>query len=399
MPLSVEHTGTSVGCVSPQRRAPCVSAILRLCVTLGMSILLFSAPATAEPNSCDGTPYEGGTLCPLLGEMGCISQDRMDITVGSDSMPGVMSHCQCQDCNSTRFTNQFYNARTDCEAYQPQWRATSRFLAITRVTPSSGVLVSDSTNPIRQINRDDLKFDWAPGIDLSISRIQWNENSFSLRFMGIDSLVANTATVAGGTAEIKAALPVFISDVTSLEATYRSDLYSLEANWQFVTYCPFQYIAGIRYIGFDERLNTKLNSPTSPVTYRTITHNDLYGVQVGVTSIPDMPLFDCRWLTWSAKIGLYGNDAEQTSILTGTVGQRADSPADTATFAGEFNIGMEIPLTHCVSVSGGYTLFLLERVAIATDQLQATNFFSGTGSDDTGNAVFHGGSFALTYRY
>ena len=217
--------------------------------------------------------------------------------------------------------------------------------------------------------------------------------------MGIDSLVANTATVAGGTAEIKAALPVFISDVTSLEATYRSDLYSLEANWQFVTYCPFQYIAGIRYIGFDERLNTKLNSPTSPVTYRTITHNDLYGVQVGVTSIPDMPLFDCRWLTWSAKIGLYGNDAEQTSILTGTVGQRADSPADTATFAGEFNIGMEIPLTHCVSVSGGYTLFLLERVAIATDQLQATNFFSGTGSDDTGNAVFHGGSFALTYRY
>jgi hypothetical protein len=112
-----------------------------------------------------------------------------------------------------------------------------------------------------------------------------------------------------------------------------------------------------------------------------------------------MPLLDCHWLTWSAKVGLYGNDAEQTSILTGTVGQRADSPADTAAFVGEFKIGLEVPLTHCVSISSGYTLFLMQRVAVASDQLQATNFFTGTGSDDEGNALFHGGSVALTLQF
>lgn len=399
VPLSANPIGTSVCCVYPQHRSPIVFAVLELCVALGLSLLLLPASASAESDHCDAPPSDCVAVRPLFAEMGCISQDRMDLTVGSDSMPGIMSHCQCQDCNSTRFANQFYNPRTDCEAYQPRWRATSSFFALARVTPSPGVLVRDSTNPIRQINRDSFKFDWAPGIELSMKRIEWNENSFELRFMGFDTLTANAATPAGGTAEITATPPVFVSDITSIEASYRSDLYSIEANWQFVTYKPFQYIAGIRYIGFNERLNTEFFSTTSPATCRTTTHNDLYGVQVGVTSVPDMPLLDCRWLTWSAKLGLYGNDAEQTSILTGTVGQRADSPADTASFAGEFNIGMEIPLTTCIRVSGGYTLFLLERVAVATDQLEVTNFFMGTGSDDQGNALFHGGRFALTLMF
>ncbi|MGI9469575.1 MAG: hypothetical protein ACR2OA_20805 [Rubripirellula sp.] len=399
VPLSVAPTGTSVTCVAPQLRNPRIHMMLKWCIVLALSLLQGSATAAADCESCDGTACQCITPNIPFVDMGCISNDTMDLTVGSDSMPGVMSHCQCQACNSTRFSNQFCNPRSNCDGYQPQWLATSRALAFTRVTPSAGVLISDSTNPIRQINRDDLQFDWQLGIDVSIRRIQWNENSFELRFMGIESLVASTTTVTGGPTEIHAAVPVFASDITSVEAIYESDLYGVEANWQFVTYCPFQYIAGIRYIGFNERLNTELNSPTSPVTYRTTTHNDLYGVQVGVTSIPDMPLLDCRWLTWSAKIGLYGNDAEQTSILTGTVGQRADSPADTASFAGEFRIGMEIPLTQCISVSGGYTLFLLERVAVATDQLQATNFFTGTGSDDEGNAVFHGGSVAIALRF
>lgn len=354
----------------------------------------------ADPcKACDDATCDCITQSITLGDMGCVSKDSMDLSVGSDSLPGVMSFCQCQDCNSRRFENQFSDRRTICEGYQPRWLATSRVLAFTRVTPSAGVLISDSTNPIRQVNRDDFKFGWEPGIDISIRRVKWNESSFELRFMGLDSFIANTTTGAGGPAEIHAALPVFVSDISSIEAAYQSDLYGFEANWQFATYRPFQYIAGVRYIGFDERLNTELNSTTASIIYRTATQNDLYGVQVGITSVPDTPLLDCRWLTWSAKLGLYGNDAEQNSILTGTVGQRADSPADTAAFAGEFRIGMEVPVTPCITVSGGYTLFLLERVAVATDQLEKTNFFTGMGSDDQGDALFHGGSVALTLEF
>ena len=112
-----------------------------------------------------------------------------------------------------------------------------------------------------------------------------------------------------------------------------------------------------------------------------------------------MPLFDCQWLTWSAKFGLYGNDADQTSTLTGAVGQRADASADTAAFVGEFKIGLEFPLTRCLTLSCGYDVFLMERVAIATDQLQATNFFTGTGSDNEGNALFHGASIGATLSF
>ena len=45
--------------------------------------------------------------------------------------------------------------------------------------------------------------------------------------------------------ELHAALPVFVSDITSIDATYQSELYGVEANWQFVTYCPFQYILDV----------------------------------------------------------------------------------------------------------------------------------------------------------
>ena len=399
MPLSVAPAVTLAACALPQRSPKPIRMLLTWYVSIAFPLGLMATTRAAECESCDHRSSQCATPFIPLSEMGCTSNDTLDLTVGSDSLPGAMSHCQCEDCNSTRFENQFSDAKSRCEGYQPQWVASVRLLAFTRVTPSPGVLISDSTNPIRQINRDAFQFGWEPGIDISMRRINWNESSFELRFMGVDSLVATTSTIAGATAEIHAAVPVFVGDISSVEATYQSDLYGLEANWQFVTYCPFQYIAGVRYVGLNERLNTELSSPTAPVTYRTTTHNDLYGVQVGITSIPDMPLFDCRWLTWSAKIGLYGNDAKQTSTLTGVVGQRTDSPADTAAFAGEFKFGLDIPLTHCIRLSGGYNLFLLEQVAVATDQLQATNFFTSTGRNDQGNAFFHGGSVAITLQF
>jgi len=399
VPLSVFSTGVYIPCVFPQRCMAITHAALKWCMLVTLSLILTSEMYATECESCDVSDCRCATSSVPLTDMGCTSNDTMDLTVGSDSLPGVMSNCRCRDCNSTRFSNQFRDRYATCKGYQPQWVGIARGLAFTRTTPSAGVLISDSTNPIRQINRDDFRFGWEPGIDLSLRRIRWTENSFEFRFIGIESLVARSSTPAGGTTEIHAALPVFASDITSIDATYQTDLYGIEANWQFVTYCPFQYIAGIRYIGLDEHLTAELNSATAPVTYRTTTQNDLYGVQVGITSIPDMPLFDCRWLSWSAKLGLYGNDAEQTSVLTGAVGQRADCPADTAAFVGEFRLGMDLPLTNCISVSGGYNLFLMERVAIATDQLQATNFFTGTGSDDEGNALFHGATAAITARF
>ncbi|MDE0864579.1 MAG: hypothetical protein OSA98_12395 [Rubripirellula sp.] len=98
------------------------------------------------------------------------------------------------------------------------------------------------------------------------------------------------------------------------------------------------------------------------------TRNDFHGVQVGITSIPDLPLLDCRSLRWSAKGGLYGNDSEQKSILNGTVGQRSDAPANSAAFIAGFNVGLELPVTDCLTISGGYGLLIMERVAIASDR-------------------------------
>ena len=384
VPSIAPEPGRYPACGFPHR-SRLTEYLLVFCITLTCNTIIFTSSIQAdECDQCD---------------MGCTAGDQLDTRVGSDTLPGVMSNCGCPDCRSSRFENQFRSRVEHCEAYQPQWLAVGRGLAYSRTTQSAHVLISDSTNPIRQINRDSFKFGWEPGLDLSMRRIKWNENSFELRFMGLETLTAIATTTTGGSTELHSALPVFVSDITSIDATYQSELYGVEANWQFVTYCPFQYILGVRYIGLDEDLTANLQSPTAPVTYRTTTQNDLYGVQVGITSIPDMPLFDCQWLTWSAKFGLYGNDADQTSTLTGAVGQRADASADTAAFVGEFKIGLEFPLTRCLTLSCGYDVFLMERVAIATDQLQATNFFTGTGSDNEGNALFHGASIGATLSF
>ena len=170
--------------------------ILVFCITLTCNTTIITSSIQAdECDQCD---------------MGCTAGDQLDTRVGSDTLPGVMSNCGCPDCRSSRFENQFRSRVEHCEAYQPQWLAVGRGLAYSRTTQSAHVLISDSTNPIRQINRDSFKFGWEPGLDLSMRRIKWNENSFELRFMGLETLTAIATTTTGGSTELHSALPVFV---------------------------------------------------------------------------------------------------------------------------------------------------------------------------------------------
>ena len=268
-----------------------------------------------------------------------------------------------------------------------------------RATQSSLVLMEDTTNPIRQLNADAFDFGWEPGIDLSVKRIRWDENEFEVRFFGLQEINASETVNANGLVELYSNPPLFAPDVDRIDAHYSCDVYSIEANWNFVTYLPFKYIAGFRYLGFDDKLTATLGSSTGSVLYNTVTRNDLYGVQVGITSIPDCALFECPWLTWSAKAGLYGNDADQKSIFTGIVGQRTDDSVDSTAVVGELQIGLRYPLTRSLSINGGYRMLILERIAVASDQLQHLDFFAKTGSDNEGNAVFHGASVSVSFQY
>ena len=314
--------------------------------------------------------------------------------------------CNCGHCNSgyvdeSDSSNGFGGANSNrgCVGLTPQWYAQGSVLIMNRVTKSSQVLMQDTTNPARQLNADAFDFGWEGGLDLAIKRIRWDEREFEIRFFGLQEMSATTSVATNGLVEILSDPSVFAPNVSRIDARYTSDLYGIEANWRFVTYLPFKYIAGFRYLGFDDDLSAVLTTNGTPILYRTVTRNDLYGVQAGITSVPDCPLLDCYWLTWSVKGGIYGNDASQKSLFTGSVGQRADDSADSTAFVGELELGLRYPLTNCFTLVGGYRLLILERVAVGSDQLANLDFFNGSGRDDHGNAIFHGASLGITFQH
>lgn len=309
-----------------------------------------------------------------------------------------------QGCSCGANGNQFHadgggGSRIGCVGLIPQWYANGSVLIMNRITKSSNVLMQDTTNPIRQLNADAFDFGWQGGLDLSIKRMRWDEKEFEIRFFGLEEMTASTSVATNGLVEVFSSPPVFAPEVNRIDARYTSDLYGIEANWHFVTYLPFKYLAGFRYLGFDDDLSTTLTTNTNPILYRTVTRNDLYGAQVGIRSVPDCALLDCHWLTWSAKAGIYGNDASQKSIFTGTLGQRADDSADSTAFVGELELGFRYPLTQCFTLVAGYRLLILEQVAVGSDQLEKLNFFDGSGSNDHGNAIFHGASIGITFQH
>jgi hypothetical protein len=62
---------------------------------------------------------------------------------------------------------------------------------------------------------------------------------------------------------------------------------------------------------------------------------------------------------------------------------------------GELGISAALEYGDRISVFCGYRLMWLERVAIASDQIEDTDFFLGTGSDDRGRSIFHGANFGM----
>ena len=64
---------------------------------------------------------------------------------------------------------------------------------------------------------------------------------------------------------------------------------------------------------------------------------------------------------------------------------------------GEIGIAGDYRLTDRWSVRGGYRLIWIDRVALATDQLAASDFVFARGIDPTGDVFYHGAFVGLHY--
>jgi hypothetical protein len=163
-------------------------------------------------------------------------------------------------------------------------------------------------------------------------------------------------------------------------------------------------IAGFRYLGLQESFNiesTDLQEGTGNYNIRTT--NDLYGAQIGarLRSSSD------KRLGWEMTFlgGIFDNHASQRQYVTDFpdpfyLREPCGAHADQVAFVGQWNLSLLYRLNCVWSLRAGYSVFLIEGVALAPNQLDFTfTPTSGTDLDSRGSMVVHGANVGLEARW
>ncbi len=100
------------------------------------------------------------------------------------------------------------------------------------------------------------------------------------------------------------------------------------------------------------------------------------------------------------KAGIFGNHSSQDSFTTtGAATLPASGHDDQAAFVGEIGIKGAARISDHLARRGGYRTLWIDSVATAVEQLGATDFFAGTGLNNSGDVFYHGAfvGFELAY--
>ncbi len=242
-----------------------------------------------------------------------------------------------------------------------------------------------------------LPLNYSLGLDLSLMRKTWDDNGFEIRYLDLGQLDAeSTATSAANIWRINSMPPVFAPNVQSVDTRYDSDLFSVEANYHYWIYDGITLLGGLRYVSLDDDLVAILDATPQAFTYDTATRNDLYGAQVGIHCEPCEQIFGCLIPSAFAKVGVFGNDARQRSLLdTGAVNQIVSDSTSGVAWVGELGFSTELQISRNVSILGGYSMLWMDRVAIASDQVVVNDFFNSVGIDRRSSAIFYGAHLAI----
>ena len=189
---------------------------------------------------------------------------------------------------------------------------------------------------------------------------------------------------------------IAIAGVTPLTATYSSSLQNFEINGRRSYSDWVTWMIGFRALQIDENLTSVFGAASHAVE----TGNRLYGGQIGV----DVSLFEgpCWQVNTVAKAGIYSNSAEQVTRIVGVGGALPlITFADSQTcFVGEFGVNARRPLTDRLTFLAGYNLLWVNGLALAPEQLAATNINTGAGALASNcNLFYHGVNVGLEYGW
>jgi hypothetical protein len=152
---------------------------------------------------------------------------------------------------------------------------------------------------------------------------------------------------------------------------YRSQIQTAEANIIY-PWSEVQLLLGYRYFGLDDQFTLQSSDDDDAFTsdYDVSTVNQMHGAQIGV-----LGQFEALGLVnfdLAGKFGVVANasrqsqtvrDLNNTDLFRATSGERTD-----VAFVSELRAQAIFPLGPVWSVQTGYTIFFVNRVALAPEQ-------------------------------
>jgi hypothetical protein len=292
-----------------------------------------------------------------------------------------------------------------CVACQPKWGVRAGVLALSRERPDSAVLFVNPLNVAENMDAGDFDFGYKAGFDLSVMRRLECRPDIEFRYMGSDAWTARAGavTTAADPLAINALIPVFLPTGRDIQAVYGSELDSFELNLRTDPWCGcVTWLVGFRYLELDEVFRADLVdavTPAATVVYDATTQNRLYGVQVGA-EVKLLEVGERLSLEFVGKAGIYHNSgAQATRLDTGAIVVPAVGRADRASFLGEAHLAANYCLYKNLSLRASYGVMGISDLALATDQMGAVDFLTGSGINASGNAFYHGAFLGLQFGY
>lgn len=154
---------------------------------------------------------------------------------------------------------------------------------------------------------------------------------------------------------------------------------SFELNWRRRTCSPLTWLAGFRWVEWDQSLEivdtyTDIAAASGVDSMTVLTGNNLYGGQIGLDAL----LWNTgRWLTFNgiAKAGVFYNRQafQRTSQLGDRVLGDFEAVGDGTAFVGEVGVNGTVQITPWLFWRAGYNFFWLVGMATPAQQLSVTN--------------------------
>ncbi|HWA98837.1 MAG TPA: BBP7 family outer membrane beta-barrel protein [Pirellulales bacterium] len=293
-----------------------------------------------------------------------------------------------------------------CRPCQPCWTVRVGTMFLDRSRPSGSTILTTRriAGGPELLNANQLQANAGWGYDISAIRrnVFGLDRSIEVRYFGIygfNSTFGSAVAPAGTSIQYIVPLGnIVFPEIVS--ASFSSQLQSFELNtWRPTTRFMYPF-AGFRYLDLTERLTTTHNiGPGLNNAVNTVSaFNTLFGGQLGVDGL----LYQRRRLTLSgvAKGGVYGVSASNSAVLTQALGPTFQSAANqgNAAFVAEMGWTAQYQLNRRWSLRGTYELLWLDGVALATDQVAASNPAFGAATVTTNTVFYHGMFLGAEYR-